>query len=532
MFKNLMLFALIFQSLQLYSQPSIGKIEEKIKKAGYFSDIGQSDKSLILLLEAEKMSRETGYKKGELRSGQMLVSIYKNRGEYRKSLKSGIRTEELARELGSTKDLVIINQTKSMIYNKLGFQKQSLIEVRKAIEQTEKLEDDLQHFYMSLNYENFAGIYEEMQKQDSVIYYLQKSLSELESIRDDSSEDLLNFKYDHIMFTNLNIGNYYTGIYKPQRLDLAEIFYLKALSFKDTQSKLFKKHDQKIYNSLGRFYNIKKEYSKAIEYAEKALDSEKKSKDPNARRLSYGILSDAYEGILNKEKNLEYLKLYTYITDSLHEAGKSSVSIPLNQTVLENEQKNIKKINSLYIIYACVIFSILLGGFLFWKRSIAKLKHNYETVIHTIKGELDGKDKENIPVRPRPSLIISDETVKNLIANLEKFEETHEFIKKDVTLSYLSSYLNTNNRYLSEILKTYRDKTFSRYINSLRIKYIIKLLYLEPRYREYKIDALADMCGFSSREVFGLAFKKETGITPSYYINQLKKTYATSPELV
>lgn len=42
-------------------------------------------------------------------------------------------------------------------------------------------------------------------------------------------------------------------------------------------------------------------------------------------------------------------------------------------------------------------------------------------------------------------------------------------------------------------------------------------------YREFKINYLAEECGFSSSKVFLAAFKKTTGVTPSYYITNLKK---------
>jgi AraC-like DNA-binding protein len=83
--------------------------------------------------------------------------------------------------------------------------------------------------------------------------------------------------------------------------------------------------------------------------------------------------------------------------------------------------------------------------------------------------------------------------------------------------------LGTNSKYLNEILKIYKDKTFSQYINDLRIDYITKLLYEEPKSREYKISYLAEICGFSSREVFAVAFKKKMGISPSYFIENLRK---------
>lgn len=99
-----------------------------------------------------------------------------------------------------------------------------------------------------------------------------------------------------------------------------------------------------------------------------------------------------------------------------------------------------------------------------------------------------------------------------------------------MSLSGLASYLDTNTKYLSEILKQYKGKKFCDYINGLRILYIMEILYKNPIYREYKISYLAESCGFGSREVFAVVFKKETGISPSYFINNLKRdTQEESP---
>lgn len=63
---------------------------------------------------------------------------------------------------------------------------------------------------------------------------------------------------------------------------------------------------------------------------------------------------------------------------------------------------------------------------------------------------------------------------------------------------------------------------YNNYINDLRINYIIDQLYNNVTFQEYKISYLAEHCGFASREVFAIAFKKQTGITPSSFINRLK----------
>ncbi|WP_449399112.1 helix-turn-helix domain-containing protein [Chryseobacterium wanjuense] len=104
-----------------------------------------------------------------------------------------------------------------------------------------------------------------------------------------------------------------------------------------------------------------------------------------------------------------------------------------------------------------------------------------------------------------------------------KFEKDQKFLKKDITLTWLASYLGTNTKYLSETIKTHKNKNFSSYINGLRINYITQKLYEDPQYRQSKIISLAKECGYASAQVFVIAFKKENGFSPSFFINNLNE---------
>ena len=98
-----------------------------------------------------------------------------------------------------------------------------------------------------------------------------------------------------------------------------------------------------------------------------------------------------------------------------------------------------------------------------------------------------------------------------------------KYLKKEANVTWLGNNLNTNTRYLSEIIRIYRDKNFADYINGLRIDYIVNKLYNEPKYRQYKISSFAEECGFASSRVFVNAFKKINEVPPSYFIDQLKQ---------
>ena len=118
---------------------------------------------------------------------------------------------------------------------------------------------------------------------------------------------------------------------------------------------------------------------------------------------------------------------------------------------------------------------------------------------------------------------MSETTENNILKSLSELEKSHFYLNKDISLNSVAVELSINQRYLSYVINKHRTKDFASYINELRINYIIDRLKNDDNYLQYKISYLAELCGFSSREVFTTIFKKETGISPSYFIDNLKK---------
>lgn len=199
---------------------------------------------------------------------------------------------------------------------------------------------------------------------------------------------------------------------------------------------------------------------------------------------------------------------------------------------LITEKENGNNFNHIFIIIGCILLALALFSFFLWRRSQKIFHSRYENIINQLKKEeynnehLDVThqiiEKNLFPAVSEKNINIHDSTINSILQKLDKFEKSEKFLKKDKSLTSLASSLDTNPRYLSEIIKQYKGKNFNNYLNGLRIQYITQLLYKEPIYREYKIIYLAEHCGFSSREVFAIAFKKETGVTPSYFISQLR----------
>src|SRR5690606_14829611 len=143
-------------------------------------------------------------------------------------------------------------------------------------------------------------------------------------------------------------------------------------------------------------------------------------------------------------------------------------------------------------------------------------------------GELMSKNGKSQSVRQvktigKSHLDISPDAVGSVLKQLEKFEKDKKFLEKDWTLVKLSAAFNSNTKYLSKIVFHYRGKKFVEYLNDLKIDHIIDLLKNDRIFRNYTNKALGEESGFSSTQRFTNAFISRTGISPSYFIQELNK---------
>lgn len=119
--------------------------------------------------------------------------------------------------------------------------------------------------------------------------------------------------------------------------------------------------------------------------------------------------------------------------------------------------------------------------------------------------------------------LMSVEAEKKLLEKLHYFEEKKLYLDRKVSLSYVATEIESNTKYLSYIIKNHKGKDFNKYINDLRINYIVQKINDDPKYRQYKINFLAEETGFSSHSKFATVFKNTIGVSPSEFINYFEK---------
>jgi len=286
-------------------------------------------------------------------------------------------------------------------------------------------------------------------------------------------------------------------------------------------------------DNLGRINFLKKDYQKSTENLNQGLELiQNKSYDALKNRI-YDDLSKNYLALKNEELYQKYYSIYKEQTDKLDKNKKEAIRnlVKLNDQYenqrIEDSHKNFST-NVLIISLICLI-GILAAIFISISekrktKSIQKRIDFYSKQQEFIKKieerEVVKADKSDAEISKKP-LVISKEKEADILARLEEFEKSENFLSKEMSLAVLAGQLETNTKYLSEVINKYKEKNYNNYINELRINYIAYLLKTDSAYLNYKVSYLAEKAGFSSHSAFTTVFKSVTGISPNTYIQQL-----------
>ena len=95
-----------------------------------------------------------------------------------------------------------------------------------------------------------------------------------------------------------------------------------------------------------------------------------------------------------------------------------------------------------------------------------------------------------------------------------KMEKEKVFTNSNLNLKSLAKEIETNEKYLSQLINKKHNVNFSNFINNYRIEHSKKLL-LDEQHSNYTIEAIGNLSGFNSKSGFNATFKRNTGITPT-----------------
>lgn len=287
------------------------------------------------------------------------------------------------------------------------------------------------------------------------------------------------------------------------------------------------------YSSLGEIEFKNKNWELALSHYLKADSIEQYIRNPflleeiNRKLATNYLAMDSlsqfqYRSELVKEMNTKTSAIENRAANQLHRL-----------TVADLDEKFIQKEKRFqYTLYGILslLAVVILMKTVFYFRNRNKLKM-YEQMLSYLESQQKAEKKSEVVLEEtvvkkektiRASTLLKESELQILDA-LEKFELTKKFTNKDMSLGMLASELNTNTKYLSEVINRHKKKNFNAYINELRINYITEKIKNEPTYLNYKVSYLGEECGYSSHSTFTTVFKSIVGVSPIMFVEFVRE---------
>lgn len=451
----------------------------------------------------------------------LIGNTYKRKGALKDALYNYEKAENYAIIADDILRIVKIKGNIALIYQDIGELKEALHKIQLTKKIIDNNKEDLKTNYPFRKYKvllNTAAIYNSLYQKYGMQYYADSSASNLKHILSDKELNLNNYTYGQ---TNYNLAVLYT-LQKDYKK--AALFFNKAISlFKKTHSNAFL-YKSYYNNGINSFRS--KNYNTAKHNFLKALNIKKDTLLDHIYVNSYKYLSEIYLNTQKTDSALYYYNIYDKMYANalkkeneeilkLFDTTKEDSFTTKIATLKKQNAQNILIYNS---IIAVLSILVIYGGYI-----IIRNKKEKKKAKERLQQLLSNKT-ENTPITEHNltnSTVITDEQHQQIINGLLKIEKSLFFLRENFNLYNAAKKIGTNTTYLSKVIKTYKEMTFSEYTNELRINYIVKKLKEDKRTRAYTTQAIGEIGGYKNAKSFTRIFKKHTGITPYQFIEKI-----------
>ncbi len=115
------------------------------------------------------------------------------------------------------------------------------------------------------------------------------------------------------------------------------------------------------------------------------------------------------------------------------------------------------------------------------------------------------------------------------ISELRLYERIREvmvteklYLDPNLTLRKLSIRMDTNTKYLSQVINRHGEENFLSFINHYRIDEV-KSRITNGDFYQHTFYGIAQRCGFKNKSTFYKVFRDTVGVTPKLFAEQLKQ---------
>lgn len=252
----------------------------------------------------------------------------------------------------------------------------------------------------------------------------------------------------------------------------------------------------------------------------------------------YVYIAKSYSALKNeKDSNLYFNKANDI--DSKNDKTRALLNSRIVKETLAKLREEIQTLESkskqtkyFYFSGIIILLFIIITLIIFYKKQQQKNKQRFANLMNQLEEKRQkGKVKEEKVIseeKIQKQPIEIDAKIAVILKKLDEFEEKELFLSKDSTLVEVAKKIQTNTTYLSKVINTHKEKSFTSYITDLRVDYAIERLSHDRKFRSFTIGAIAQEIGFKRSESFSKAFKVKTGLYPSYFIKELEKQIDSS----
>lgn len=557
---SILIYSLIFVSGGLFAQKS----QDSLSKYSYLEldDLIHSSKNdtvkntVYLNYYLQKAKKEDNNKE--------IALYYKNYIFYQKQRNRIAFIDSAFHYAYKTNDKALVGDTyraKGLVYYNVKDYRQTLNNYLKANDYISQTNDTYKKHrikYLIGIIKNYLGDYEDAEKlfreciayfgQDETSYNMQrgyvKSLeglawSVLKTNHIEESNQILQTALTSIQKANFSVLDGHYIVFKQGINDYFLNYYDEAIRKIQEQLPYLYENEDFAWATVGNFYIgkaywDKNEKEKAIGYFESVNEVfENQSYTHPDLRESYEMLIGYYESQNDKDNQLKYIKQlvkadsvynqsYKHLIGQIHKEYETK---DLLQTQKQLERSLFVQKNKVVIIsvFAGLLFVISVFVYMFQQKKAKRKAQELIREIETIK------QAEVIPFEPEKTIhksqLIKDETAQKIVNKLDIFEEQKKFRKSDISLEKLAKEFKTNPAYLSNVINTYKNKSFSDYTNGLRIDFFFSEITnnSDSDFFRFSIEGIAKDLGFNNSVAFSRAFKKQKGTNPSVFLKELRK---------
>ncbi|NKI28315.1 AraC family transcriptional regulator [Arenibacter sp. 6A1] len=232
--------------------------------------------------------------------------------------------------------------------------------------------------------------------------------------------------------------------------------------------------------------------------------------------MHYGLKDDQQREIESIEKLIFYDSLMTTDQKGIIQQATLAYDIPYLKFQKKKAEELLKVKSNWVLILGTIAALGLLGGPYFYVKA-----HRTKIKLRILMEDPKKLKSNTRKVEEHPASV-PEEIRNELLAKLEAFEKSDLYLRKDLDMTLLAQEMDTNTSYLSTIINHYKQMSFPRYINGLKISTAIEELTKKPELLKYNYHGLAETFGFKTGESFSKAFYKKTGVYPSKFLKELK----------